>query len=152
MIFKIKKAKGVHGLRTLFYDDDYYLSTTRIKYVFKSNCIWTNFVSEDENLISMIHSKLREDNVLQCNCKSNDSTMDSLKECLRTLHIYSLKTKNAYYGIHPCEKEHVERYLAGTDDPMYDFVHELRYHPDSLLGREKEAAEAHFKKQKIDSE
>ncbi len=41
------------------------------------------------------------------------------------------------YLMHPCEREHMERYLAGTDDPMYDFVHELRYGANALGGREK---------------
>jgi hypothetical protein len=36
------------------------------------------------------------------------------------------------YILHPSEYEHVERYLAGTDDPMYDFVHELRHNPKGL--------------------
>ncbi len=37
----------------------------------------------------------------------------------------------AIYILHPDERDHMERYLAGTDDPMYDFIHELRY---GLLG------------------
>lgn len=35
---------------------------------------------------------------------------------------------------------------------MYDFVHEMRYNPDSVFGKERQEAEAHFKKQKIDPE
>ena len=38
--------------------------------------------------------------------------------------------KTFTYLLDPSEREHMERYLAGTDDPMYDFVHELRYNPN----------------------
>jgi hypothetical protein len=41
-------------------------------------------------------------------------------------------SKRVYYILHPSEHEHIKRCLAGTDDPMYDFVHELRYNPQSL--------------------
>jgi hypothetical protein len=27
------------------------------------------------------------------------------------------------------EREHMERYLAGTDDALYDYVHYLKYNP-----------------------
>ena len=27
------------------------------------------------------------------------------------------------------EREHMERYLAGTDDALYDYVHHLKYNP-----------------------
>lgn len=27
------------------------------------------------------------------------------------------------YIVHPDEHENMERYLAGTDDPIYDFIH-----------------------------
>ena len=40
--------------------------------------------------------------------------------------------KRVHYILHPSEHEHIERCLAGTDDPMYDFVHELRFNPQSL--------------------
>ena len=75
-------------------------------------------------------------------------------DCINSLRLYTIKLvmgrdkTERKYIVHPSEKEHMERYLAGTDDPMYDFVHELRYNPDSLFGKEKEAAESHFKKHK----
>ena len=42
------------------------------------------------------------------------------------------KGKTCDYILDPSEHEHMERYLAGTDDPMYDFVHELRHNPRAL--------------------
>ena len=36
----------------------------------------------------------------------------------------------------------LERFLAGTDDPMYDFVHELRYNPRALPVSEELAEKA----------
>ncbi len=41
-------------------------------------------------------------------------------------------SKSCEYILDPSEHEHMERYLAGTDDPMYDFVHELRHNPRAL--------------------
>ena len=54
------------------------------------------------------------------------------------------------YIVHPDEREHMERFLAGTDDALYDYVHHLKYDP--LHGTEVKAAkeeyEAQAKKQK----
>jgi hypothetical protein len=32
------------------------------------------------------------------------------------------------------ENERMARYLAGTDNPLYDFLEELRYNPNSAIG------------------
>ena len=40
-----------------------------------------------------------------------------------------LSEPGVVYTIDSSEHEHLERYLAGTDDPLYDFVHEIRYNP-----------------------
>jgi hypothetical protein len=42
------------------------------------------------------------------------------------------------------EREHMERYLAGTDDPLYDYVHHLKYNPAN--GSEALAAQEDFEK------
>ena len=75
-------------------------------------------------------------------------------ECICTPELfpcYVVTTKKGQdwtYLIHPDEKEHMERYLAGTDDPMYDLVHELRYNPQfSVVNETKESFET--KKRKI---
>lgn len=56
------------------------------------------------------------------------------------------------YLVHPDEREHMERFLAGTDDALYDYVHHLKYDP--LHGTEVQAAkqeyEALAKKQKTE--
>jgi len=36
------------------------------------------------------------------------------------------------YLLDSSEHEHMERFLAGTDDALHDFVHELRYNPRAL--------------------
>jgi hypothetical protein len=33
-----------------------------------------------------------------------------------------------------CENSRMERYLAGTTSPLYDFLEELRYNPNSAIG------------------
>ncbi len=38
----------------------------------------------------------------------------------------------ATYIVHQSEREHMERYLAGTDDAMWDLVHALRYMPSNV--------------------
>ncbi len=94
----------------------------------------------------------------ECECTKGKSieidTMDpECKGIERLYPLYLVRVKNLYpeengttidgndfrvmpvcsYYLHPCEKEHMERYLAGTDDPMYDFVHELRYNPRAMF-------------------
>lgn len=62
--------------------------------------------------------------------------------------------KTCKYLLHPREREHMERFLAGTDDAMYDFVHALQYLPPSGVGEVARAAarfEQNSKRQKIDS-
>lgn len=46
--------------------------------------------------------------------------------------------------VHPDERERMERILGGTDNPIYDLVHELRYNPNitnQLGGERREAKE-----------
>jgi hypothetical protein len=54
------------------------------------------------------------------------------------------------YFVHPSEHEHMERFLAGTDDALYDYVHHLQFNPNN--GTDVNAAKAEFesvlKKQK----
>lgn len=53
--------------------------------------------------------------------------------------IVPLSEPNVVYTIDPSESEHVERYLAGTDDSLADWVHEMRYNPVWLGADVKEA-------------
>lgn len=52
--------------------------------------------------------------------------------------------------VHPEENERMERIISGTDNPLYDFVHELRYNPNisSKLGSEREEAQDDFEQSK----
>lgn len=50
------------------------------------------------------------------------------------------------YMVHPSERERMERILGGTDDPMYDLVHELRYNPNVGLGTDLKDAKNDFNK------
>jgi hypothetical protein len=56
------------------------------------------------------------------------------------------KTDIVWCIVHPEESERMERILNGTDNPLYDFVHELRYNPNisSKLGSEREEAQQDF--------
>jgi hypothetical protein len=51
---------------------------------------------------------------------------------------------------HPDERQRIERILNGTDNPIYDLVHELRYNPSMPmhLGVERSAAKEDFEQQK----
>jgi len=53
--------------------------------------------------------------------------------------------KTINYIVHSSEHEHMERYLAGTDDALYDYVNLLKYMP-RLEGSEFLGAERDFKK------
>lgn len=47
-----------------------------------------------------------------------------------------------WYVVHPDENERMERILNGTDNPLYDLVHELRYNPAMPAGLSAERKEA----------
>lgn len=90
-------------------------------------------------------------NDVHATCKRYAATSDveELEQCLDTLQLYTIQTaKDEIYIVHPCEYERMERFLAGTEDPMYDLVHELRYNPNIKLSSEIQEAESHFKKRK----
>ena len=69
-------------------------------------------------------------------------------------------TKLYWYVVHPDENERMERILNGTDNPLYDLVHELRYNPaiSSGLSTERKEAKDRFeentgqKRARIDNE
>ena len=48
--------------------------------------------------------------------------------------------------IHPSERDRMERFLAGTLDPMHDLVHELRYNPAFQIGKDVQDAKNDFNK------
>jgi hypothetical protein len=72
-------------------------------------------------------------------CTCFDSMFPLYEVTATNLHITARNKETGFYNtpahvvyfLHPDEREHMDRYLAGTDDAMHDFVHELRY---GLLG------------------
>lgn len=66
-------------------------------------------------------------------------------------HYYSKQGEFVWYLIHPDERERMERILNGTDNPLYDLVHQLMYNPDVLpaeMIRSRREAKEHFEEQK----
>jgi hypothetical protein len=93
---------------------------------------------------------------LNCTCKmielytEDPSNIPQNLECncvLTTLPMYIIyvKKENKPYIVHPDEKEHMERFISGTDDPLYDLVHELRYNPNLRLGMDCESLNKKYK-------
>lgn len=86
------------------------------------------------------------DDWFTCTCITDVFPVYELTVANHHIEILNQKTNSQFvpktltYLLHPCEREHMERYLAGTDDPMYDFVHELRYGPNAMGGRERSEA------------
>jgi len=62
--------------------------------------------------------------------------------------LYEVSTGTRRYMLDPAEREHMDRFLTGTDNPLYDLVHELRYNPTIGLGADKDAARADFEGKK----
>lgn len=72
-------------------------------------------------------------------------------KCKDDDHPWIEKGKFAWYLIHPDERERMERILNGTDNPLYDLVHQLMYNPDVLpaeMIRSRREAKEHFEEQK----
>lgn len=65
-------------------------------------------------------------------------------ESIYPLYEIIVKDEDDCYLVHPSEREHMERYLAGTDNPLYDLVNELRYNPNLAFGSEVRAAKQDF--------
>jgi len=67
---------------------------------------------------------------------------------IKGVHEYQMLDKSipGWYVVHPDENERMERILAGTNNPLYDLVHELRYNPAIAVGREVETAKNDFNK------
>ncbi len=97
-----------------------------------------------------------------CECEPSDTvanTKASIEKYATFFPLYIITLHNwtanmQEYIVDPSEHEHMERYLAGTDDPMYDFVHELRNNPRALPSSAElaEATERHNKRSKKNEE
>jgi hypothetical protein len=83
---------------------------------------------------------------IKCKCTAGNCIVNETLTCIRALFpIYCVKTDGKEYLVEFSQYEKLERILEGTDNPMYDFVHELRYNPNSFMkGRELQEAEKDF--------
>jgi succinate dehydrogenase flavin-adding protein (antitoxin of CptAB toxin-antitoxin module) len=88
---------------------------------------------------------------VNCNCLKNDDGEYYKCTCDYSayfpLYLAHFSDKKEYY-LHPDEKEHIERFLAGTDNPLYDLVHELRYNPKFALDKDVQEAQERDKKRR----
>ncbi len=128
--------------------------------------IMTRFCHDNvSNMHLMMRSVFDMDNAPAC---TGDGTPNCA--CFETvLPVYAVviaskeETKNSrnrvpclLYLIHPLEREKMERFIDGTDDPMWDYVHQLRYGPpdDSSLVRLRTSQDAqrHFQQQQDQEE
>lgn len=82
---------------------------------------------------------------IACKCKTS-CVLDQSMTCMKSnFPIYLVFVSELAYLVEFSEYEKLERILEGTDNPMYDFVHELRYNPNSFMkGRELQEAENDF--------
>jgi hypothetical protein len=117
-----------------------YLPAGTITMVEKWNAVFN--LSEFEN-VDVLHDTLVESGHVECKTKHEYNEEDS--ECLDKMGLYIITTnENRVYVVDPSENDHMERFLAGTDD----LVHELRYNPAIRLGGDVQEAESHSKKHK----
>jgi hypothetical protein len=112
----------------------------------------THFEEMDYRNIEVLHDALIEASHLNCPNNHDDNGQNiEYNNCLDKQGLYIITiTGNTTYVVDPSENEHMERFLAGTDDPIYDLVHELRYNPRIRLGEDVQEAESHFKKHKTE--
>lgn len=95
---------------------------------------------------------------VSCECTMNNEFDGEYYECSCDLSkyfpIYVAKVDAYWYYIHPDEKEHVQRFMAGTDNPLYDLVDTLKFHPRYGFDPDVQAAvdDQEEKKRKIDKE
>jgi hypothetical protein len=117
----------------------------------------THFSETDYENADAFHDALIKLGLLNCNVKHTDSDRNpdngyfDRDVCIDKVGLYIITTRNQdEFVVDPSENEHMERFLAGTDDPLYDLVHELRYNPHFRLDAEIQSAENHFKRNKIE--
>lgn len=76
-----------------------------------------------------------------CKCSSHEPYCKCYPDIFPLYAIHIHTPRSFSYVVHPNEKEHMERYLAGTDDALYDFVHFLRYLPSAAISEVSRAAQ-----------
>lgn len=154
--FKVIGEVGTNTCRLYEKEHDRYIPKHKIDMVDKDPVYFSEMNYSDEDA-DAFHYGLNQRGLLNCKIVHDISDRNpnngyfSRDICIDKLGLYIITTKK--YGdfvVDPCEKEHVERFLAGTDDPLYDLVHELRYNPNTRLGKDVQEAESHFKKYQME--
>ncbi len=133
-----------------------------------NNVDWTAFEfdyadSEREKTLIELHNVLNEcitDKEHMCddtNAACAFTVLDNVP-CNIMKHLFPLYTILAHetsnndmkfigwFVVHPDERDRMERILAGTNDPIHDLVHELRYNPALALGADVSDARDNFNK------
>jgi hypothetical protein len=154
------------GPSVSLFSGERYISKKRIEEIkaYTSAFQLASFVRNEKNLhkhndcypCGMFDLLLHIDSrISECECEPLDED-DNYYKCTCNLSpyfpIYVALVDNDWCYIHPDEKDHVERFMAGTDNPLYDLVHELRFNPQYGLDTEVQRAkvEQMEKKRKID--
>lgn len=99
------------------------------------------------------------ENKTRCSCITEDTFPLYIIKCKNKIErshfedaedVLAFVPKVATYIVDQSERENMERFLAGTDDPLYDYVHLLRYGPDggTYVAKAKEEFESAVKRQK----
>lgn len=85
--------------------------------------------------------------IIKCKNKISVSHFEGTKDFV------SFVPKVATYIVDQSERENMERFLAGTDDPLYDYVHLLQYGPNggTEVAKAKEEFESATKKLKTNT-
>lgn len=108
--------------------------------------------SRKENGNIMLNCYLPKSQIKMINKIENNASASNFVDTFTNFHLpksfpfylaIPLSEPGVVYTIDSSEHEHLERYLAGTDDPLYDFVHEIRYNP-AWVGGDVKKAQAHF--------
>ena len=134
----------------LFMAKSYFASVTKLTNLNELASL-TRFVSTNAthaHVVLLLGGREEE----QCSCKEDQELSSCLRiQALFPVYLLVPHTNDAMYIAHPSEREHVERFIAGTDNPLYDYVHELRFGKALLEGeplRNVHDALEDFKRQK----
>jgi hypothetical protein len=133
-----------------YYDYLFYLKQRCVP-EFECKCeiytVWTEGQVERESPLSCT-----------CNCSSLFPLYEivvDISNCYPWPGLYlgeQANTRTLTFIVHPSEREHMERFLAGTDNPVSELVHYIKYDPifREEVSKERQDAARSFKKLKED--
>lgn len=121
--------------------------------VLKSECT----CGFEDNLCALKHDRIDfERHNFTCKCfdslfplhivtVNNKTEQFATREKRDRISFYSYTPTTCMYVVDPSEREHMERFIAGTDDALFDYVHHLQYAPaPSKAGSEVVAAQLDY--------